>query len=143
MPNRRPQCQAELQQPSTLVRLQEDPFLGHAFPKQFILGFEELNLLPKASSVDRASRNNSGWKISRIGAKTVENQAENQSWALSGFFVSGEQGMLVAGEFRHAVLEQDGEVVQGLLPVPNRHRPMLRSLADRHKISFSADASFG
>jgi len=47
-------------------------------------------------------------------------------------FVSAEQGTLFAGEFRQPALEHDGEVVQRLFPVPNRHRPSLRRLANRH-----------
>ena len=47
-------------------------------------------------------------------------------------FVSAEQGTLFASEFRQASLEHDGEVVQRLFPVPNRHRPSLRRLANCH-----------
>jgi transposase len=35
--------------------------------------------------------------------------------------------------FRQAVLEQDREVVQGVFPFWNRHRPLLRGLANRHE----------
>jgi len=47
-------------------------------------------------------------------------------------FVSAVQGTLFAGESRQPVLEHDGEMVQRLFPVPNRHRPPLRRLANRH-----------
>ena len=47
-------------------------------------------------------------------------------------FVSREQGTLFAGLLGHAAFVQDGEVVQGLLPVANRHGPSLRRLVNRH-----------
>jgi len=47
-------------------------------------------------------------------------------------FVSVEPGTLFASEFGQPAFEHDGEVVQRLLPVPNRHRPLLRRLANRH-----------
>ncbi len=39
-------------------------------------------------------------------------------------FVSGEQGTSFAARFGHAVLEQNGEVVQGVFPVVDRHGPL-------------------
>ncbi len=42
MPDRRSHGQAQLQQMSSLIRLEEDPLLGNAFAEHFVLGFEEL-----------------------------------------------------------------------------------------------------
>lgn len=46
--------------------------------------------------------------------------------------MSAERGTLFAGQFRHPVLEHDGEVVQRRFAVANRQCPPFRRLADRH-----------
>src|SRR5688572_33088 len=47
-------------------------------------------------------------------------------------FVSGEQGTSFATVMGHAGLEQDGEVVQRLLPVTDGQRPFAGRLLNRH-----------
>jgi uncharacterized protein (DUF302 family) len=70
-----------------------------------------------------------------VKAKAVLEADMTISNALPGpvrISVSGEQGTLFAGLFGHAALVQDGEVVQRLLPVADRHGPSLRRLVNRH-----------
>jgi hypothetical protein len=51
-------------------------------------------------------------------------QAASAAEGPVNFFVSAEQGTSFAKLLRHSVLEEDGEVVEGLLPVMDRHRPL-------------------